>query len=1255
MKTKPVYSFVTLAVASMLQALPVLMPMNVWAVEPVNQQIWVSPDGSDLNDGSSVNPFASLQKALTHVRTLRQTTEEQLGEIHIVMKGGTYYLTSSLQLTTDDSGTQNSPTIIEAAEGETVIVSGGTPIVGWQDAGTVEGLPEVAQGNVWKADAPTANGQAVPFRQMWVGNNKMLRASTFNALTLPRLITVDKSKRELTVPRIIQTFARPEEVEMTIIQDWVTNVMRVKSITSDGESSVLTFKDPESSIEFKRPWPILRADATSSTNHHFYLSNAIELLNQPQEWYCDNSTGTLYYWPRNREQQADFEAVVPILENIVNITGDGKQKVEHISFKGITFAHSSWLRPSQQGHVPLQAGQWLYDAYTDESSRAGNVAWVGRPAAAVSVSDARNISFEGCHFRQTASTGIDFVKGTKKVTVRGCTFSDIGGSAILAGYFGDETFEAHEPYNPEEQDVVCDSIIIDNNYMAHVATEDWGCLGICVGYASNTTISHNEIYDTPYSSISMGWGWTKETNCMHNNHITANYLHSFCNQIRDGGAIYTLSSQPESSVEGNRIEDVGNPQLNPLMWENMAHAQFDIYLDEGSNYFTVRNNWCERGEISKNKNGNNNVWGTNNNSVDATYKDAAGLEADYLYIKNSVTEPDMAPTDSIIDYNDKTLEYPTERIGGMPVTQLTDGEEYAFQNSNITLANRNLYWEWGTYLRTHSDGKIDDVTVMAHQHEIEGQTQWSFQITSDTGKGQYLGCTNGANVQVVGEEKLWIATYVESDGKEGNGFILLPADKDAGKGHEMVMNGSADWVVAYDDGTSTDRTDNTSHWSFIRIADLNSDSVTEYNANNLKLYQYLVEARHMNDRGITSMLNAYEEGLRIYNKSENTAAELKGAIHVLEAAITASTSNYEEGIPATYGIINPSFENLSSQHNSDRSVPFGWTMTKDGNVVTSPTDWAWCGCNADGQDKDGTYIWGVWNGEDYGNIELSQTISGLTNGLWMVSARLMNNNTENGNLCRIFANNNSMLAGGAIDYETLPDNEYYNYGNTWASTDGDMSHIMTAYTQVTDGKITIGARSNGFFKIDDFRLTYLGDFSTVGTVIDSALTIAFNAPVDLTSASDVKAYKMNNDGSMTEVTGSVAAGQPVLLTGETGTYDFHITTQASTADMTGNALRVANGHVKVDGSTMYVLANKEKGLGFYLSQQDTLIESGNVYLLADYAKGKDFIPITLITNHIATVESADNIEEQKYDLSGRKVTSSYRGIVVVDGKKFYVP
>lgn len=599
----------------------------------------------------------------------------------------------------------------------------------------------------------------------------------------------------------------------------------------------------------------------------------------------------------------------------------------------------------------------------------------------------------------------------------------------------------------------------------------------------------------------------------------------------------------------------------------------------------------------------------------------------------------------------ETFEYPTKKMGGVPVTALSDGEEYAMQNSNTTLECRNLYWEWGTYLRTRSDGKINDVTLIAHKHESEGKDLWSFQISSETGNGQYMGQTNGSNVQITSDEILWNATYVQSDGV--NGFVLLQSKFNPDEGHELVINGSGDWVVCYDDGASTDKTDGTSYWSFIRTMDLNSESVVKYNETNLMLYQLLVEASQMYDRGMTEVVEVYNAGVSVYNNKDNTTDELMAAVEAIEAVIKSSVANYELGVPATYGIVNPSFENTSAQYGTDRSVPFGWTMTNNGNEVSIPSEWAWCGVNADADSTDGSYIWGMWHWGSYGDIELSQTLCDLPNGLYKLTARLMNNNTESGNLSRIFADDNSILAGGAANYTTLPENENCNYGNGWAVNDFDLSHVMSVYANVTDGTLKIGAKTNGFFKIDDFRLTYLGNETVKVSVeigLEGVLPIVTSAPIDMSLRDDVKAYIVDGEGDLAEIKGVIASGQPIILIGAQGNYELDVIPQSETAIMADNALRVANGDVVADGSTIYTYANGNQGTGFYLQPAEAIVENGSVYLQTTGTMNAEFVKINsdITSIHVLPVISRDN---RDYDLSGRRVNSTYRGLVISNRKK----
>lgn len=623
-----------------------LLAFSASAASPDTYNIYVSTTGSDAAAGTSTAPVATLGRALEIAAREGASADR---EFHFILGGGIYSLASPAVISQAAFTRPGSSLTIEAAPGESPVLSGAVAVDNWRTAGSVAGLPEVAAGRVLEADvAPTA----LQYRQMWVNGNRVPKASTHDDITLPRIISRTDDSRGLVVPAIPYSFARPGEVETTIIQDWAMNILRVKSIdTADGRST-MRFGDTEAEIEFKRPWPILRADINSFSNHHFKLSNAIELLNRPREWYSDAAAGKLYYWPAAGENSGNIIARVPALETLVSIEGTKDSPVCNVAFRGITFSHSTWMRPAEAGHVALQAGLFLWDAYTEQTQYANNVAWVGRPAAAVSISNTSGIAFEDCRFEHLGSTGLDFVTGVNGAVVRGSVFNDIGGNGILAGYFGDRDFEAHTPWNPEDKREVCDNILIDNNYIAHPAVEDWGCLAISVGYASNVTISHNEIFDTPYSAINMGWGWVKDPNVMHDNHILANYIHSFSNQMRDSGAIYTLSSQPNSSIIGNRIEDVGDPLTNPVMWD-MRHSQFDLYTDEGTDYYTVKDNWCERGEISRNQNGSHNTWGTNGPTVSAKVKDAAGLEEAYAHLPSTVRHNVSTPADSVADTYDR--------------------------------------------------------------------------------------------------------------------------------------------------------------------------------------------------------------------------------------------------------------------------------------------------------------------------------------------------------------------------------------------------------------------------------------------------------------------------------------------------------------------------------------------------------------------------------------------------------------------------
>ena len=53
--------------------------------------------------------------------------------------------------------------------------------------------------------------------------------------------------------------------------------------------------------------------------------------------FCDREAGKIYYWPRNGETPGNVNAVIPILETLVNIAGDLDNPVNNVEFHGIVF------------------------------------------------------------------------------------------------------------------------------------------------------------------------------------------------------------------------------------------------------------------------------------------------------------------------------------------------------------------------------------------------------------------------------------------------------------------------------------------------------------------------------------------------------------------------------------------------------------------------------------------------------------------------------------------------------------------------------------------------------------------------------------------------------------------------------------------------------------------------------------------------------------------------------------------------------
>lgn len=258
-------------------------------------EIWISPQGNDFNDGTRPSPKATLTSALRQAREWRRTDDERgRGGITICMEGGTYALYEPVFIRPEDSGTEDSPTVIRPVADEKVVLSGGIRIGGWKK-----------QGKLWVADVPMFNGRPLDFRQLWVNGKKAVRARDVEDFEKMNCIcSVDEKNEILYVPAVAirrlvdgKGALKAKYAEMVLHQMWCVANLRIRSVELAGDSAAIRFHQPESRIQFEHLWPRPMV-TTDGHNSAFYLTNARELLDVAGEWYHDIDARKVYYYPR---------------------------------------------------------------------------------------------------------------------------------------------------------------------------------------------------------------------------------------------------------------------------------------------------------------------------------------------------------------------------------------------------------------------------------------------------------------------------------------------------------------------------------------------------------------------------------------------------------------------------------------------------------------------------------------------------------------------------------------------------------------------------------------------------------------------------------------------------------------------------------------------------------------------------------------------------------------------------------------------
>ena len=525
-----------LLVAYFLSAVLLLNAQSAYYIDPVN--------GNDNNSGTAANSaFKTIHKARMAVRTVNGN---MTGDIQVFLRGGVYYIDSTISFYNYDSGTNGYNIIYRPYNNEQPVISGGALVSIWS-------LFD-AQKNIYSA--PILPG--MDFRQLYVMGKRAIRArepDLTDSSTSASYYKVISANPFIVNSSEISNWNHLNSVECVWAAHWKHKRTRIANYSVNGSQATITFASPENTD------PVLNHYNQGDLPGHYtwyYYENAYEFIDQEREWYFDKSANTLYYKPASCEVFSGVEVLIPKVENLIYIAGISSAHVHNIQFYGITFECSNWTKPNSTGYLNWQDGIQL-------SVDNNNII-----PGMVQLDYANNIRFERNTFRRSGAHGIVTAHATNGNVFIGNVLTDLAGGGIyintVAGYCG------------STNDTVKDNLI-DNIGRVY----DDG-VGIVATNDANMVIEHNLIRYCPYTGVSIGWSWdTSSQGCM-NNEIRYNEIHDVMRLHDDGGGIYTLGKMQGGNFHHNYIWN------NHKSTYEGGYPNAGIYLDNGSKYKSVHDN-----------------------------------------------------------------------------------------------------------------------------------------------------------------------------------------------------------------------------------------------------------------------------------------------------------------------------------------------------------------------------------------------------------------------------------------------------------------------------------------------------------------------------------------------------------------------------------------------------------------------------------------------------------------------------------------
>ena len=521
--------------------------------------IYVSPSGQDRNPGTEQRPVASLAAAQKLARQ-----QKSQGPVTVLLKTGTYYLPETFVLTPQDSGTTYA-----AAPGQTPTLSGGARLnLKWQPYKDGIVMAKVPTG--LQTDQLFINGQRQNLARY---PNFDATSAYFNGWS-PDAFSKERAAR----------WAAP--------QGGFIHTMH-KHLWGDFHYRI-TGKDAAGDVTYEGGWQNNRR--LGMHDKYRFVENIFEELDAPGEWFLNEKTSTLYFYPPAGVDLAKATVEAVRLRHLIEFRGAAQNPVRDVTLRGITFRHTQ--RTFMDNREPLLRSDWTV-------YRGG----------AILMTDAENCELDMLFLDQVGGNAIFLNKHNRKITIRRTHIANAGGNGVAfvgdPGAVRNPLFEYGERQNlkdldltpgPKTDDYPADCVLEDS-LIERTGRVEKQTAPVEISMAQDITVRHCSLYDVPRAGINISEGtWGGHI-------IEFNDVFDTVKETGDHGSINSWGRDRYwglKDIDANTLTFGPNRSLplldavKPVILRNnrfRCDHGWDIDLDDGTSNFQLYNNLALNGGI----------------------------------------------------------------------------------------------------------------------------------------------------------------------------------------------------------------------------------------------------------------------------------------------------------------------------------------------------------------------------------------------------------------------------------------------------------------------------------------------------------------------------------------------------------------------------------------------------------------------------------------------------------------------------------